>query len=151
MAAGQKRLNVPPYIQLVVALAVRVKVEAAPLAPNVNVKPARLTTPEVIVRVVFTVVPIPRAICGMVANVLFKVRLLNVVEVVPPKDWAAVPLNVTVAVPGVKAPLLVQLPATEIPRLLALNVPELIVTLFETVMAWVCTRAVALALFTNKL
>ena len=46
--------------------------------------------------VLVAVVAIPSIIDGIVAKALFKVRLLNVVEVVPLIVWAAVPLRVTV-------------------------------------------------------
>ena len=84
VAVSQKRLKVPPYIQLVVVLPVRVRVDAAPLAPNVKVNPAMLTIPEVMVINVVAVVLIPKMIDGMVANVLLKVSCVNEVDDVPP-------------------------------------------------------------------
>ena len=129
VAVSQNRENVPPYIQFVVVLIVRVKVEATPLLPKVNVVPDKLTMPEVIFNVPRTITELLMIIWGKVANELLKVKLLNwVPNAFPVLDtvWAAVPFKVTVCVPSINGSALVlefdQLPATESVKVLTLKI-----------------------------
>ncbi len=66
-------------------------------------------------------------------------------------DWAEELLNVTVLVPAVKVPALLQFPLRDIPRLLAFNAPAEIVIFPETFKELVNSLAVTFALLINRL
>ena len=96
----------------------------------VNVPAPLTTTPAAGVKVALAfTVRVPTTLKFVLAKtaafVFEMVKLLNVVTVVPPIVWAAVPFNVTVPLPRVKAPLFVKFPFTFSAKLLpeTLRVP----------------------------
>jgi hypothetical protein len=108
-----KEVADPPEIEVVAVFVIDNE-----LVVEVANKPVlRLRIPETEVGLVSVTVLLPEV------PVFEIVRLLNVVELLPPKDWEAAPLKVTFAVVRENAALFVQFPPTVKSKLLEFNVP----------------------------